>query len=334
MIDRIEANSPPGFTSRAVDPDADAQAVLELCEAAAIAEDGVSDITLQAVKESYAAPGFDPDTDARLVFDSAHDLVGVVEFYDNDDDHVAPYVYARVRPDQLRTGVGQALLDWARRRGERSLERATPELRVALHSSVPGTNRDMQEIFERSGWHQERVFWEMEIVLDREPSVPELPHGISIRTAEPETDDRAVYLAVEEAFSDHYGFVHKPFEMWAQMTIKLNPYDPTLWFLAMDGAEIAGMSLCLPEQRGRDDSGYVHTLGVRRPWRGRGLGLALLRHSFAELYRKGKHRVALHVDAQSLTGATRLYERAGMIVARESRAYELVLRDGREIRTV
>jgi hypothetical protein len=42
----------------------------------------------------------------------------------------------------------------------------------------------------------------------------------------------------------------------------------------------------------------------------------------------------LGVDAQSLTGATRLYERAGMRVVRESREYELLIRDGRDLRTL
>ena len=58
------------------------------------------------------------------------------------------------------------------------------------------------------------------------------------------------------------------------------------------------------------------------------------RELFAELFGRGKHRIALHVDSQSLTGATRLYERAGMHVVRESHSYELVLREGREIRPV
>lgn len=48
--------------------------------------------------------------------------------------------------------------------------------------------------------------------------------------------------------------------------------------------------------------------------RGRGLGLALLRHGFAELHRRGERQVWLHVDAENRTGATRLYERAGMRV--------------------
>ena len=65
-------------------------------------------------------------------------------------------------------------------------------------------------------------------------------------------------------------------------------------------------------------AGYVAMLGVRRPWRRQGLGEALLAHSFAEFRRRGYTRGTLGVDASSMTGATRLYERAGMSVYRDT----------------
>jgi ribosomal protein S18 acetylase RimI-like enzyme len=116
------------------------------------------------------------------------------------------------------------------------------------------------------------------------------------------------------------------------MMTKVNPYDPSLWFLAVNGDNIAGIALCLSEARGRPELGWVSVLGVRPAWRGQGLGLALLKHAFAEFHRRGKRTVGLAVDSESLTGATRLYERAGMHVARDGRSYERVLRAGREIR--
>jgi ribosomal protein S18 acetylase RimI-like enzyme len=66
---------------------------------------------------------------------------------------------------------------------------------------------------------------------------------------------------------------------------------------------------------------------VRRPWRQRGLGLALLLHSFNNFYQRGDRAVGLGVDAQSLTGATRLYEKAGMRVTRQHDLYEKIIRD-------
>ena len=90
-------------------------------------------------------------------------------------------------------------------------------------------------------------------------------------------------------------------------------FDPSLWFLALEGDEIAGITLC----KTLAGEGWVDVVGVRRPWRNRGLGLALLRHAFTEYHRRGTHKVGLSVDAESITGAPRLYGRAGMRV-RES----------------
>jgi ribosomal protein S18 acetylase RimI-like enzyme len=101
-------------------------------------------------------------------------------------------------------------------------------------------------------------------------------------------------------------------------------------FLAMDGDEIAGISLCKSEN---ELGGWVDSLGVRRLWRRKGIGLALLHHTFGEFYRRGISNVSLAVDAQSLTGATRLYERAGMHVVRQYNDYEKELRAGKELST-
>lgn len=321
--------------ARAVDPDADSPAITELCAAAAIAEYGTPDVTLQLVRESYETAGFDPQTDARLVLDATGNAAAIVEYYDNSGNHVAPFVYLRVRPDLLESGIGDALLRWAEERGTNTVPLAAPDLRVALHGSAAGVNRSMQSIFERSGWRLERVFWTMEIDLgDLEPPEPGLPDGIRIRPTIAGQDEPAIHAAEEEAFADHYGYLARPYDAWLQFTTELFPYDPGLWFLAMDGDAIAGIALCHPAAPGRPDVGWVQTLGVRPAWRKRGLGLTLLRYAFRELHRRGQHRIALGVDAQSITGATRLYERAGMHVTREQHSYERVLREGREVRPV
>jgi ribosomal protein S18 acetylase RimI-like enzyme len=60
---------------------------------------------------------------------------------------------------------------------------------------------------------------------------------------------------------------------------------------------------------------WVNDLGVRAPWRRRGLGELLLRTAFAEFARRGETRVGLGVDGENEAGATRLYERVGIRVA-------------------
>ena len=116
-------------------------------------------------------------------------------------------------------------------------------------------------------------------------------------------------------------------EEWKHSRFDDPEFDPTLWPIAWDGDEVAGFSL----NRYRMGIGWIRTLGVRRPWRKRGLGEALLLHSFGEFYRRGTKTIGLGVDAQNPTGATRLYQKAGMYAASEFVTYEKELRPGRDI---
>ncbi len=54
----------------------------------------------------------------------------------------------------------------------------------------------------------------------------------------------------------------------------------------------------------------------------------MLRHAFGEYHRRGVEKVGLSVDAGSVTGAPRLYSRAGMHVASEYVVYQKELRSG------
>ncbi len=92
------------------------------------------------------------------------------------------------------------------------------------------------------------------------------------------------------------------------------------------GDEVAGVLAQLPEAHGR--LGLDRLVGVRPAWRGRGLGLALLHESFRRFRRTGETTVALGVDAENPTGATRLYERAGMRVLWQADVWQKELRAG------
>jgi ribosomal protein S18 acetylase RimI-like enzyme len=116
-------------------------------------------------------------------------------------------------------------------------------------------------------------------------------------------------------------------EEWQHHRFGREDFDPTLWAIAWDGEEIAGFSL----NRFRMGIGWIGTLGVRRPWRKMGLGLALLQHSFGEFYKRSTTTIGLGVDASNPTGATMLYQRAGMYVSSEFLTYEKELRPGRSL---
>jgi mycothiol synthase len=182
---------------------------------------------------------------------------------------------------------------------------------------------DMEGVAAGRGYGAIRTTWTMEIEFGVEaPAESTVPDGIDIRPYRHPDDERAVYEAHVEAFADHWEYHREPFEQWREFTIASRTFDPTLWLLAWAGDEVVGYALNYPERPGDPGHGWVGTLGVRRPWRRKGLGEALLRRSFAALHAHGFRKVRLTVDAENPTGATRLYERTGMRVLRQANTWE------------
>jgi mycothiol synthase len=178
------------------------------------------------------------------------------------------------------------------------------------------------------GYRMVRSSWTMEIELGVEaPAEPVLPEGIEIRRYRHPEDEQCVYEAMQEAFIDHWGFHPVTIETWREFNVKTRTFEPDLWLVAWAGEQVAGASLNNPARAGDPGYGWVGTLGVRRDWRRRGLGEALLRRSFAALHARGLRKVRLAVDSENPTGATRLYERAGMRVVRQSNTWERAIAD-------
>jgi mycothiol synthase len=235
-----------------------------------------------------------------------------------------------VHPNHEGRGIGTALVRLTEARARQLLDTPldnTPaDARVVIENNVVAASQSACELLERADYTAVRYFSQMQIELAAPPEPPRWPHGIVVRPFKPGRDEHATFEAVEEAFSDHWGHTPQEFDDWIKRT-RREDFDPSLWWLAEDaetGGELAGVALC----RNRGESGWVNTLAVRRPWRKRGLGMALLLRSFGEFYRRGRTSVGLGVDAASLTGATRLYERAGMRAISQAACYQKVLRPG------
>ncbi len=219
--------------------------------------------------------------------------------------------------DAAAPGRWGEIFDWAE-------ERARVEGAERVHSFVTG--HELEEVAEARGYRPIRASYTMEIDFgDDVPRPTDEIDGIELRGYRHPADEQRIYEAQEEAFADHWGHNPQTIEVWREFSVKQLNFDPSLWFLAWDGEEIAGLALNFAERSGDPGYGWVGTLGVRRAWRRRGIGEALLRHSFRALHERGQRRVRLAVDAESLTGATRLYERAGMQVIRQMDTWQLVL---------
>ncbi|MEX2236246.1 MAG: GNAT family N-acetyltransferase [Dehalococcoidia bacterium] len=172
----------------------------------------------------------------------------------------------------------------------------------------------------------------MKIVLDSPPPAPEWPKTIELRPFDRRRHKRALWAADEGAFQDHYGYIPTSFDSWWDEIDDLGQYQPEHWYIAWDGDEIAGLCLCDLGREDDPDLGWVNELSVRRPLAQAGPRAGALLHALGELYGKGIKKVGLNADSQNLTGAIRLYERAGMSPVRQFDLYVRELRPARDLR--
>lgn len=331
MIDKL----PAGFHLRHPNLN-DLQAVTELIVATDMATRGESDFAAEDLLSAWKAPNFDLNRDAWVVTlanghlalptDPGGSIVAYEELW-NQKDHARLHGDGYVHPQYREQGLGTFLLHILEAHARQQIPLAPKEIQVSIRNGVDGADPSGKKLHEHEGYSPIRYFWRMRIEMQRMPDPPQLPAGISLRAFDPDHDDeRALFTALDEAFSDHWGHISWEFDWWRQRNIERPDFDPGLWFLVQDGDQIAGGVL----GKFRQDIGWIGTLGVRRAWRRKGIGLALLQQTFAEFFRRGMKTVELSVDAQNPTGATSLYERAGMYRAHEYLVYEKILRPGKE----
>ena len=291
------------------------------------------------IGNEWQSPGFDLATDTQVTLAPNGKIVGYYEFWDLLDLHVRFDCWGCIHPDFKDMGIGTHLLSWVDQHAMQSVAKAPDGARVILRAFVLSINQSVGNLLQKTGYQLIRHNLRMVTELNGQPPVPQWPDGITVRTMQLGQDEGALVRAIRDSFKDHWGYVEssyeKELEHWLHRIHSDQSFDPGLWFLAMDRDEIAGISLCRAKTYDDPDMGWVSTLGVRRPWRKRGLGLALLLHSFHSLYLHGFRKIGLGVDAQSLTGATRLYEKAGMHSDpdRQYSIYEKVLREGKDLST-
>jgi ribosomal protein S18 acetylase RimI-like enzyme len=219
--------------------------------------------------------------------------------------------WATVHPEIAGLGVSSWLLNRAERRAREAGS-------TILRAGCLAENGAAVSLFHQLAYREARHFFQMRIDFQQAPELPSAPAGIEITPFRRE-DARLFHAALDEAFAEEWGWRATPFEEWQERRLDAPDTDVSLWFIARDGEEIAGVVRC--ETR-RDGGGWIGALGVLEPWRRRGVGRALLLHAFSEFHRRGAPQVGLGVDAENPTGATRLYESAGMRVTKEDVIYE------------
>ena len=306
--------APHGYSVRSVTLD-DADAITELLAAYEIADFGRADAETDLLLEGWSRPRFDIANDAWMVTSADEAVVGYAEVY-AEEPGVAVEAFARVHPDHHGRGIGRRLVELTERRARTHLANAPTDTQTRrVQNVLSSTDSAAQALLTHCGYSPIRHFWHMEIELGDDPPDADPPMGISIRKlGAAESDRRAVHAVMEESFKDHWGYAPVSFEEWSASP---ETSDPGLCFVAATDDRVVGALLGrIIEQRG-----WVMDLGVLQAWRGRGIGGALLRRSFAEFKRRGIPHVTLNVDAANETGAVALYERVGMRVRRSWDVY-------------
>jgi GNAT superfamily N-acetyltransferase len=165
----------------------------------------------------------------------------------------------------------------------------------------------------RRWWQMDRPVTPDEAALVDDPARWERD-GVVVRRVERdaagqpvESDLRAVHDVLEAAFSDHFN--SKP-ETFDEFLFRLRE-DPghrwDHWWLAEVDGRPAGALVGTESGTGS----YVAYIGVVELARGRGVAKGLLRTIIADAAVRGRDHVGLEVDADSPTGADRLYRGMG-----------------------
>ncbi len=289
--------------------------------------DGVEWRTDAAELENFFGQGTEMFQPARDLFIAEVDgtIVGSADvgWIDTNDDLREYRVGCAVDPDWRRRGLGR----WLQARNEqhaRELAALYPSDRPqVLGAWAADTAVGTIELLRQSGFEPVRYFFDMVRPSLADIVEPSLPDSLEFRPVEP-GQLRQLWDADVEAFKDHWGGFDGSdtrFEQW-----KTDPkFDPALLVVAWDGDQIAGGSINeISEAENaafNRKQGWLASVFVRRPWRKRGLGTAVVLRSLQVLRDAGMTSAGLGVDAANPTGALGLYERTGFEVHIRSTAY-------------
>lgn len=299
----------PGYRLRpALDSDAGAVAALVNAESEAVL--GTPIMTPSVCLELWRIPSVDRDCDVAVVETGAGELCGYLYLH-AESPYTAVFAIGVVALPFRGRGLGAAILDESERRARRYLELVDPHGRVVIHAGTLAGMPAAAALLTAHGYREVRRFLLMRTELTGERPPVATPEGIEIRTVAV-VDAGPVHDVHVEAFADHWGEGETSLADFLHHSFESPDFDPGLWFVAVAGGNVVGYLGAVEEAAEDPARGYVKVLGVRRAYRRRGIGEALLVHVFCELAARGKTGCDLHVDAESQTGATRLYERVGM----------------------
>jgi mycothiol synthase len=200
---------------------------------------------------------------------------------------------------------------------KRLFEHGWLRIERVLRPETRALPRDMTAMYESIGFEFFYVEYEMHRDLRERPPEEPLPPGIEIMPWTRERD-AAVRETYNDAFRDR-GFAGFDEDDWSGATFSAQDgFRADLSLLALEDEMLAGFCLC--ESTDDPNTGWIDTVGVRPPYRGRGVASALMARSMAAMRAGGLEHVALRVNKDNAR-ARRLYDGLGFVTVKKHVVY-------------
>jgi mycothiol synthase len=296
-----------------------------LVEAVTDADQGTEHLGPDDLADEIAPDWIDLERDTVVALDAGGvaRAFGVTQVRPGDVTLLRAHLWGGVDPEWRGRGIGRRLLAVQ----ERQAADVVARRRAELSPDVPATAwvhveeniEDAQRLMTRAGYQVTRYFSIMQRDLSAplpEPALPATGSAAGLRLVpwSAELDD-AFRLAHNEAFTDHWAFQPWDRDTWLQWESGHRDFRGDWSFAVLDGDEVAAYALSAGYATDWAAQGFTEgwtgKLGVRRPWRGRGLAKTLLAASMHAFRDAGMQYAGLDVDSENPTGAVALYTGLG-----------------------
>lgn len=306
---------PAGLATRPVTA-GDAEAINEILAEAERAEPAGQHFDLDEVIQMLADPDLNlPRTSLALLDGDRLVGWGWVDRGPMNREWKA-YLVGGIRPDHARRGLGRFLLEALAAKAEALRAEQAPQLPGKLKLWLPEGRRGVSALSDAAGFQTLRYFFEMrrDLVADPPERTP-VPAGYRLVGWDADLSE-AVRLAHNEAFADHWDSEPLTAKRWRVAVTDSIGFRPETCRVAVTedgrvGGYVITEEFAAETQANGFRTGYIALVGTVRSARGHGIASALLSSCLVALAEAGYRRAELVVDADSPTGAGRIYTRLG-----------------------
>lgn len=293
-----------------------------LLDALADADDTDEHYGPQDLAEELQEHGVDPRLDTIAIWDGGA-LIGFGQIRASHtldaEGQVRVWLSGGVHPDHRGQGIGRRLFELSEARGAELARERHPGAPAFWRADGNLEGASVRPLLAHRGYEIVRYFNQMKRPIPGQALPAVQTPGVRFATATDELSEplRAVHNL---AFEDHWGSAYTTRESWAEhWNAASGRLGMSSVALNADGAPLA-YALCTQHS---DGILYVSIVGTHPQARGRGLARAALSNTMALATAEGRYdTMELHVDSDSPTGATRLYEGLGFAATKVFAAYQ------------